>query len=89
MGQRMKKIHLISGSKFFDTILLVFKQGLSAKLAQRLVVHSNIESLYDHIPKEMLPRDLGGNEKSMKELHGKRMFLRKLLNKLINITGVG
>ncbi|KAJ8711042.1 hypothetical protein PYW07_008284 [Mythimna separata] len=68
LGQRMKKIHLISGSKFFDTILLVFKQALSAKLAQRLVVHNSVESLYDHIPREHLPKDLGGDERSMKEL---------------------
>ncbi|XP_026737019.1 uncharacterized protein LOC113500424 [Trichoplusia ni] len=70
MGQRMKKLHLVSGSKFFDTILLLFKQGLSAKLASRLIVHPNYESLYQHIPKEMLPSNMGGNERSMQELDG-------------------
>ncbi|KAF9806240.1 hypothetical protein SFRURICE_021459 [Spodoptera frugiperda] len=66
---RMKKIHLISGSKFFDTVVVVFKQALSAKLAQRLVIHDSYESLYDHIPREHLPKELGGNEKSSQELN--------------------
>ncbi|XP_075983935.1 alpha-tocopherol transfer protein-like isoform X2 [Anticarsia gemmatalis] len=68
MGQRMKKIHLISGSKFFEAVLMLFKQGLSAKLRQRVIVHPNMESLYEHVPKELLPEELGGTEKSMKEL---------------------
>lgn len=69
----MKKIHLISGSKFFDTVVVVFKQALSAKLAQRLVIHDSYESLYDHIPREHLPKELGGNEKSSQELNGERI----------------
>uniref|UniRef100_A0A2A4J2F6 CRAL-TRIO domain-containing protein n=1 Tax=Heliothis virescens TaxID=7102 RepID=A0A2A4J2F6_HELVI len=69
LGQRMKKIHLISGSKFFDTLLVVFKQGLSQKLSQRLHVHNSVESLYDHIKREHLPKDLGGDEKTIKELN--------------------
>ncbi|KAH9638207.1 hypothetical protein HF086_002049 [Spodoptera exigua] len=68
LGQRMKKLHLISGSKFFDTIVLIFKQALSAKLAQRLVIHNNLESLYEHIPKQHLPKDLGGGLETMNEL---------------------
>ncbi|XP_022834756.1 uncharacterized protein LOC111362325 [Spodoptera litura] len=68
LGQRMKKLHLISGSKFFDTVLVVMKQALTGKLAQRLVVHDCVESLYEHIPKEHLPKEFGGNEKTSKEL---------------------
>ncbi|KAH9638208.1 hypothetical protein HF086_002050 [Spodoptera exigua] len=68
LGQRMKKIHLISDSKFFDAILMVFKQALTAKLAKRLVVHNSLESLHEHITREHLPKDLGGDEKTMKEL---------------------
>nr|XP_021196938.2 uncharacterized protein LOC110381070 [Helicoverpa armigera] len=68
LGQRMKKIHFLSGSKFFDTLITIIKQGLSQKLSQRLVIHDSVESLYDHIQKEHLPKDLGGDEKSVKEL---------------------
>ncbi|XP_022836089.1 uncharacterized protein LOC111363490, partial [Spodoptera litura] len=68
LGQRMKKIHLISDSKFFETILVIFKQALTAKLAKRLIVHNSFESLHEHITREHLPKDLGGDEKTMKEL---------------------
>lgn len=70
----MKKVHLVSDSKFFETILVVFKQAFSAKLAKRLIVHNNWESLHEHIPKKHLPKDLGGDEKTMKELAGKRII---------------
>ncbi|CAB3222190.1 unnamed protein product [Arctia plantaginis] len=67
-GERVKKVHLLCGSKFLETVILLAKQGLSAKLRERLVLHNNIESLYDHIPREELPKNYGGYEKSTKEL---------------------
>lgn len=70
MGHRMKKIHMISGSKVFEAMLTVFKQGLSAKLKERIVVHQGYESLYEHVPKECLPKDFGGEQRSIAELHG-------------------
>ncbi|KAH9643480.1 hypothetical protein HF086_005575 [Spodoptera exigua] len=48
--------------------LTMIVQALSAKLAQRLVIHNNLESLYEHIPKQHLPKDLGGGLKTMNEL---------------------
>ncbi|CAB3222191.1 unnamed protein product [Arctia plantaginis] len=69
MGMRLKKIHLISGSKLFDTFLMIVKQGLSEKLRNRLMVHSTVEGLQDYIPREQLPVDFGGDERSVKELN--------------------
>lgn len=73
MGQRLKKIHLLSGSKFFDTFLMILKQGLSAKIRDKIVVHSSVESIHDYIPRDKLPADYGGDEGSMKELNGKSL----------------
>ncbi|XP_075983864.1 uncharacterized protein LOC142981679 [Anticarsia gemmatalis] len=68
LGQRMKKIHLLSSFKLFEMVLNLFKLGFSPKLRERIVVHSTVESLYDHIPRKHLPKDFGGEEKPMKEL---------------------
>lgn len=70
MGQRMKRIHMISGSKLFDALLMAFKQGLSAKLRERIVIHQNLEGLHNYVPKDLLPKEFGGDERSVKELNG-------------------
>lgn len=70
MSLRMKKIHLISGSKLFDTLLIILKQGFSAKLRERIVIHATVESLHEHIPKASLPKELGGDERTINELCG-------------------
>lgn len=70
MGQRLKKIHLISGSKFFDTFIIVIKQALSSKLRERLVIHPDFESLYKEFPREQFPKDFGGDKMSLGELQG-------------------
>lgn len=33
-------------------------------------VHKSYDTLYEFIPRGVLPKDLGGNEKSLKELAG-------------------
>ncbi|CAB3222188.1 unnamed protein product [Arctia plantaginis] len=68
MGQRMKKIHFFNNSKFFEAMLFLIKQGLSSKLKDRVVIHSSNEELYKHLPREMLAKEFGGDEKSVKEL---------------------
>ncbi|CAB3245648.1 unnamed protein product [Arctia plantaginis] len=68
LGQRIKKIHFFNNSKFFEAVLFLTKQALSAKLKERIVVHSDYEGLYNHIPKEHVPKDYGGDALSVKEL---------------------
>lgn len=70
MGMRIKKLHFISGSKFFDTVISVMKQGLSKKIAGRIVVHDSVESIHEFISKDILPKEYGGKEKSLNELNG-------------------
>lgn len=47
------------------------KQAVSEKLGNRIQVLKNVNAIYEHIPKEILPKDYGGNEKNLSELHGK------------------
>lgn len=33
-------------------------------------VHKSLESLYEHVPKEVLPKEWGGKERGLDELNG-------------------
>ncbi|CAH2093973.1 unnamed protein product [Euphydryas editha] len=68
-GLRLKSLHFLSESKAVETIVALFKQVLSAKLRDRVNVHKTTESLHEYIPKEILPIEYQGQEKSLLELH--------------------
>lgn len=70
MGQRISSFHFMSGSKFFDTIINLFKQAMSQKLAKRVRVHDSLESLHKLVDKDTLPPEYGGNGKSMQQHDG-------------------
>lgn len=50
----------------------MLKKIFSAKLSNRLYVHTKLESLYEYVPREILPSELNGNEKSLAILSGKK-----------------
>ena len=39
-------------------------------MANRVHVHSSYEDLHKHIPREILPKDYGGDETSLNKLSG-------------------
>lgn len=67
-GMRLKGLHFITSSKGIDILIGLIKQVVSSKIGDRIKVHKSIEGIYDHIPKEMLPSNYGGKEKSIDEL---------------------
>ncbi|CAH0696573.1 unnamed protein product [Spodoptera exigua] len=68
-GCRIKGIHVISSSKMVDTLISMLKQVFSAKLGDRIHLHKTADTLSDFIPKEIMPSDYGGKEKSLLELN--------------------
>ncbi|XP_075983988.1 retinaldehyde-binding protein 1-like [Anticarsia gemmatalis] len=68
-GMRVKGIHIISSSKMIDTFVSLLKQVISAKIANRINVHATVEALHEHVPKDILPQEYGGNEKPLREVH--------------------
>ncbi|XP_045454286.1 alpha-tocopherol transfer protein-like [Melitaea cinxia] len=72
-GFRIKGIHILSTSKAIDFFLIILKKALSPKIAQRIHIHTKIETLYKHIPNEILPLEYGGNEKSIETLSSNLM----------------
>ncbi|XP_068623409.1 uncharacterized protein [Battus philenor] len=68
-GVKIKNIHIISPSKAVETVLTIFKQVVTAKIAERIQAHKDVKTLYKFVSKSILPIELGGQEKSIKELH--------------------
>ncbi|XP_041983492.1 uncharacterized protein LOC121736387 [Aricia agestis] len=67
-GFRIKKVHLIIGSKIAYTLINFFKQFLKKKIVDRLMVHESWEVLQQYYPRHVLPKDYGGTERSVAEL---------------------
>ncbi|KPI98857.1 Alpha-tocopherol transfer protein [Papilio xuthus] len=70
-GMRVKGIHILSHSKSVETVVSMLKQIFSKKIGERIQVHNNVESLHKFVDKDILPPELGGNEKSLVEIHDK------------------
>ncbi|XP_063541338.1 alpha-tocopherol transfer protein-like [Cydia strobilella] len=78
-GMRLKGLHVLTMSKATDALVTFAKQLLPKKLAGRLHVHRDMDTLYNFVPKEILPSDLGGDALSLSELH--ETFINELFSK--------
>ncbi|XP_035787700.1 retinol-binding protein pinta-like [Anopheles albimanus] len=66
---RQKGFHYINTPSGFELVFNMFKSFMSEKNRSRLYVHgSNMESLYEHVPKRLLPKEYGGDGTSLKEI---------------------
>ncbi|KAI5631737.1 CRAL/TRIO domain-containing protein [Phthorimaea operculella] len=70
---RVKGIYFISSSKLISVIVSVFKQVLSAKLAERIHILKDKEAAAEYFDKEILPKEYGGSEMSLVDLKAKWM----------------
>ncbi|CAG9858107.1 unnamed protein product [Phyllotreta striolata] len=64
----MKEVHVVNIAPHLLKFIELVKKFLKKKIADRIFVHQTIDKIYERIPKELLPRDYGGNEKSLNEL---------------------
>jgi len=53
--------HYIHISSQFEEIFNMFKGFMSEENRRRLYVHQNIETLYDYVPRKLLPTEYGGD----------------------------
>ncbi|XP_028167691.1 retinol-binding protein pinta-like [Ostrinia furnacalis] len=67
-GTKIKGIHLLNAPSYVDKLVSLLKQALKPKVAGRLHVHNTYEDLHKHIPKEILPKEYGGDETSCEKL---------------------
>ncbi|XP_077288517.1 alpha-tocopherol transfer protein-like [Arctopsyche grandis] len=66
---KLKEVHIINISPLVDTIINFVKPFIKEKIRERIFVHSDLESLYKHIPQEMLPEEYGGNAGAIADLN--------------------
>ncbi|XP_076336592.1 alpha-tocopherol transfer protein-like isoform X1 [Tachypleus tridentatus] len=80
-----RRIHWLNMPKHLLFIYELFKKLLSKKIQERMVVHWNLETLHSHFPRNMLPKEYGG-EHSVKELAGRWVeTLRKKRDYLLSL----
>nr|XP_019550290.2 uncharacterized protein LOC109420412 [Aedes albopictus] len=66
---RLKGFHYINTPSGFETVYNLFKSFMTEKNRSRLMVHgSNMESLYQHIPKRLLPTEYGGEAGPLQDI---------------------
>ncbi|CAH2093983.1 unnamed protein product [Euphydryas editha] len=70
-GMRINGIHFLSGSKAIDAVVNFCKPVFSEKVVGRVVTHKSFDTLYEYIPKDILPKEYGGKEKPLFEIHRK------------------
>lgn len=89
-GARLKKLLILSDSKAVELFTKVIKQCVSEKIGNRIKCHRTHQDLYEEVPKEILPIEYGGNERSIETLQGNDdsiqnsslKYLRVVLQKL-------
>ncbi|XP_065201197.1 alpha-tocopherol transfer protein-like [Planococcus citri] len=68
LPQRLKEIHVINAPPFMDTGVNIIKMFVKQKIKDRFHVYSDTQGLYKYIPRDSLPSDYGGKEKSIDAL---------------------
>ncbi|CAG9126186.1 unnamed protein product [Plutella xylostella] len=66
---KLKQVHVINISPLVDKIVNFVKPFIKDKIKERIFLHSDVNELYKHVPKEMLPAEYGGNAGPMNDLH--------------------
>ncbi|XP_018328062.1 alpha-tocopherol transfer protein-like [Agrilus planipennis] len=67
---RLKGLHFINVVPFMDKIMALMRPFMRKELLSVFHLHTNgMESLYNFVPQECLPKDYGGTAASLTELH--------------------
>ncbi|XP_049767632.1 retinol-binding protein pinta-like [Schistocerca cancellata] len=65
---RPKAFHAINSHPGVEKIFSFFESFLKEKMKKRIFIHSNLESLYKHVPKKILPEEYGGEAGPIEKL---------------------
>ncbi|XP_050512066.1 alpha-tocopherol transfer protein-like [Diabrotica virgifera virgifera] len=75
-NKQVKEIHFFNMPKYAEKIVYLCRTFLNKELREKIFVHNSIEEVYKVIPREILPKDYGGDEKCLDELN--KEWLQKL-----------
>ncbi|XP_068623777.1 clavesin-1-like [Battus philenor] len=67
IGIHVKQIHCVNAPIFGHHVVNFMKKFVKPKLIDRIIIHETCESLQQHVPKEYLPKDFGGEQPSLME----------------------
>lgn len=67
---KLKEVHVVNVTPFIDTIVTFVKPFLKEKIRNRIFFHTDYKTLYDYIPKEILPAEYGGDAGPIQAIHG-------------------
>ncbi|XP_049879546.1 alpha-tocopherol transfer protein-like [Pectinophora gossypiella] len=67
-GPKVVGMHLVNLPPFAATVLSLFKKSMKAKMVERLYTYDRFEQLYDIVPKNLFPKEYGGDEVSCEEI---------------------
>uniref|UniRef100_A0A6P7GM15 Alpha-tocopherol transfer protein-like n=1 Tax=Diabrotica virgifera virgifera TaxID=50390 RepID=A0A6P7GM15_DIAVI len=73
---KIKEIHFFNVPRYAEKVIKLCKTLFNKKLGEKIFVHNSIEDIYKIVPKEILPKEYGGNEKSLQELND--IWLKKM-----------
>ncbi|KAL4707243.1 hypothetical protein ACJJTC_008324 [Scirpophaga incertulas] len=73
---KLKEIHVVNASPVIDAIMTLIRPFLKDKIKNRIFIHTEYKTLYDHIPKDLLPEEYGGNGGSLIEIN--KAWVKKL-----------
>ncbi|CAG9770317.1 unnamed protein product [Ceutorhynchus assimilis] len=69
-SNRIASLHLVNFPAFLENFVnTIIKPILIKKLRERLQIHTGNEILFELFGKERMPRDIGGEEKSLEEIN--------------------
>ncbi|PSN57131.1 hypothetical protein C0J52_01286 [Blattella germanica] len=75
---RVRSIHLINSPSLANVVLTLVRPFISNKILSRVQIHGeDYTKLFDDVPRNLLPTELGGDSGSINELFGKS-YISKL-----------
>ncbi|XP_076181488.1 alpha-tocopherol transfer protein-like [Ptiloglossa arizonensis] len=66
---KLKEVHVVNVSPLVDTIVNFVKPFLKEKIRNRIFMHSDLKTLYEYIPREILPTEYGGDAGPIQAIH--------------------
>ncbi|KAH8324726.1 hypothetical protein KR074_010273, partial [Drosophila pseudoananassae] len=65
---RPKGFHFVNAPASAERIMSIAKSLMSDKIKKRFHIHSNLESLYEYVPKDCLPAEYGGSNGTIQDV---------------------
>ncbi|XP_059049311.1 alpha-tocopherol transfer protein-like [Achroia grisella] len=65
---KLKEVHVVNVSPLVDAVLSMVKPFLKEKIKKRIFIHHDLETLYEYVPKDILPVEFGGTSGHIDEI---------------------